>query len=88
MQNTAQHIADYETTAGAGRAALVQRNGRQPGDPKKAAAAIIKAVTAENPPRHLLLGADAILHVGRKLSALQTEIAEWAPLSLSTGVDG
>ncbi len=87
MQHTAQHITDYEATAGAGRAALVTRNGRQPGDPRKAAIAIVKAVEAESPPLHLLLGADALLHVGRKLGALQAEIAEWAPLSLSTAAD-
>lgn len=49
-------IAQYEKTAGVTRAGASTRNGNQPGDPVRAAAAIIKAVTAENPPLHLLLG--------------------------------
>jgi NAD(P)-dependent dehydrogenase (short-subunit alcohol dehydrogenase family) len=49
-------IPEYERTAGVTRAGAVTRNGNQPGDPLRAAAAIIKAVTAENPPLHLLLG--------------------------------
>jgi NAD(P)-dependent dehydrogenase (short-subunit alcohol dehydrogenase family) len=81
-------IADYEPSVGAGRASLAARNGQQVGDPKKAAVAIVTAVQAENPPLHLLLGSDALMHVGRKLGSLQAEIALWAPLSLSTNFSG
>jgi NAD(P)-dependent dehydrogenase (short-subunit alcohol dehydrogenase family) len=81
-------IADYEPSVGAGRASLAARNGQQVGDPKKAAVAIVTAVQAENPPLHLLLGSDALMHVGRKLGSLQAEIAQWAPLSLSTNFSG
>jgi NAD(P)-dependent dehydrogenase (short-subunit alcohol dehydrogenase family) len=77
-------IADYESTAGAFRKSLAQRNGRQPGDPKKGAAAIIAAVHASDPPLHLLLGPDALRLVGEKLGALQAEILKWAPLSATT----
>jgi NAD(P)-dependent dehydrogenase (short-subunit alcohol dehydrogenase family) len=77
-------IADYEATAGAFRKSLAQRNGRQPGDPKKGAAAIVAAVHASDPPLHLLLGPDALRLVGEKLGALQAEILKWAPLSATT----
>lgn len=84
MHHTAGVIDDYADSAGVGRTGLAARNGRQMGDPKKAATAILAAVGAERPPLHLLLGPDAILHVGRKLGALQSEIAEWAPVSVGT----
>jgi NAD(P)-dependent dehydrogenase (short-subunit alcohol dehydrogenase family) len=77
-------IADYESTAGAFRKSLAQRNGRQPGDPKKAAEAIIAAVESADPPLHLLLGPDALRFVGEKLGALQAEILKWAPVSAAT----
>ena len=77
-------IADYEATAGAFRKSLAQRNGRQPGDPGKAAGAIIAVVEAAEPPLHLLLGPDALRFVGEKLGALQAEILRWAPVSAAT----
>jgi NAD(P)-dependent dehydrogenase (short-subunit alcohol dehydrogenase family) len=77
-------IADYESTAGAFRKSLAQRNGRQPGDPRKGAEAIIAAVESADPPLHLLLGPDALRFVGEKLGALQTEILRWAPVSAAT----
>lgn len=80
-------IADYESTAGAFRQSLVQRNGKQGGDPRKAAAAIILATEAEQPPLHLLLGPDALRFVGEKLGALQSEMAKWALVSASTNFD-
>jgi len=78
-------IADYEQSAGVFRRALADRNGKQPGDPRKAADAILKAVGSEHPPLHLLLGEDALRNVGHKLGALQAEILEWAPVSVATG---
>jgi NAD(P)-dependent dehydrogenase (short-subunit alcohol dehydrogenase family) len=80
-------IADYESTAGAFRKSLAQRNGRQPGDPRKGAEAIIAAVESADPPLHLLLGPDALRFVGEKLGALQAEILKWAPVSAATNFD-
>jgi NAD(P)-dependent dehydrogenase (short-subunit alcohol dehydrogenase family) len=77
-------IADYEATAGAFRKSLAHRNGRQAGDPQKAAEAIITAVASADPPLHLLLGPDALRFVGEKLGALQAEILKWAPVSAAT----
>jgi len=53
---SAQQIDDYAATAGIQRAQLRAISGRQPGDPVRAAHAIIKAVQSAPPPRHLLLG--------------------------------
>ena len=49
-------IEDYAETAGANQEAIRGYSGNQPGDPVRAARAIVKAVEAENPPKNLLLG--------------------------------
>jgi len=54
-----QQIDDYSATAGKVRAALRTSTGQEPGDPVRAAKAIVKAVASGQPPYHLLLGNDA-----------------------------
>lgn len=87
MSFTAREIADYEATAHEARRVFADHAGDEPGDPVKAALAIVHIAEAEEPPLHLLLGADALFYVGRKLGAFHAEIARWAPLSLSTAFD-
>ena len=59
-------------------------NGNQPGDPEKAALALIELAKMENPPIHLVLGSDAFQIAGNKLQELQSEIADYKSLSTST----
>jgi NAD(P)-dependent dehydrogenase (short-subunit alcohol dehydrogenase family) len=87
LGHAARTIDDYEATAGNSRRILAEHGGHEPGDPHKAALAILKAVDAEKPPLHLLLGPDALLHVGEKLGALIEEIGRWAVVSATTGFD-
>lgn len=67
---------------------LYGQDGRQPGDPAKAAEAMIAAIDAEKPPLRLLLGADAYALWEAKLAARQAEFAAWRPIGESTGFDG
>jgi hypothetical protein len=53
---------------------LEAMNGRQPGDPAKAAGAIIAAVAAKNPPLRLVLGKYAIDKARRKLGSAAREL--------------
>lgn len=76
-------IADYADTAGARRGAIQGYSGQQPGDPVRAAQAIIAAVEAQNPPLHLLLGKVALDAVAAKLAAFTDELGQWRDLSLS-----
>ena len=87
LAHAARTIDDYEATAGNSRRILAEHGGHEPGDPRKAASAILKAVDAEHPPLHLPLGPDALLHVGEKLGALIEEIGRWAVVSATTGFD-
>jgi len=84
MVHVEHTIGDYDNTAGAFRRGLAARNGRQPGDPHKAAQAIIQVVDAPQPPLRLLLGHDALEYVGQKLGSLQAELLKWAPVSSGT----
>jgi len=54
-----QQIPAYQATAGRVRLAIRAASGHQPGDPVRAAQAILKAVASLKPPHHLLLGKDA-----------------------------
>ena len=67
---------------------LYGQDGRQPGDPVKAAQAMIAATEAEAPPLRLLLGADAYGMWEAKLTARQAEFAAWRPIGEATGFDG
>ena len=72
-----RRISDYDGTAGKMRTYYVEQDGKQPGDPQKAVAAIVKAVEAEQPPLHLLLGANTLPRVRAKIEALQKDVAAW-----------
>jgi NAD(P)-dependent dehydrogenase (short-subunit alcohol dehydrogenase family) len=77
-------IADYDETAGKIRKMHDTTNGKQPGDPAKAADAIIAAVEDIEPPELLLLGSDAATLVAAAVDRQRAEIEKWAKLSVST----
>ncbi len=84
MIRTDRSIADYDSLFDPIRRAREEKSGKQVGDPRKAAAAVLALVEAENPPVHLLLGADALALVRDKLKSLSAEIDAWEDLTLST----
>jgi NAD(P)-dependent dehydrogenase (short-subunit alcohol dehydrogenase family) len=70
-----RQIDDYKATAGKARAAVRANSGQQPGDPVRAARAIIAAVAEGQPPHHLLLGNDAFDGAMAKLDHLRQDFA-------------
>lgn len=84
MTRTPRAIADYDAIFDPIRRAREEKNGRQPGDPVKAARAMLAVIDAERPPAHLLLGSDALGLVRGKLSALEDEIRAWEAVTVST----
>ncbi|MEO7215396.1 SDR family NAD(P)-dependent oxidoreductase [Mucilaginibacter sp.] len=71
--NMAKHpIADYSAVRDI-HTKYLQMDGKQNGDPEKAAAAIIDVVQMENPPLYLLLGEDAYDRAMAKLEKLERE---------------
>ncbi len=69
-----------------GKVAAMQRNynGRQPGDPARAAQAIIAVAAADNPPLRLVLGRDAFARAERTDEARLAELRAWRDMSSST----
>ncbi|WP_405622371.1 oxidoreductase [Streptomyces sp. NBC_00076] len=83
MRQSATHIDDYADTAGTRRKSTLDSYGRQPGDPERAAAAIIEAVLSENPPLRLLLGRAALDVAMSRLDTLKTHFTAWRDVTLS-----
>lgn len=78
-----QRIEDYAPTAGATRQQIRLIGGREPGDPARAATAIIKAVESPTPPLRLLLGRDALQDARAKLELLRRDFDNWAETTSS-----
>ena len=87
LTQSAQPIADYAGTAGKRRKEHDTVHGTQPGDPAKAAAALITAVESDEPPYMLLLGDDASDGFRAALDNLRTEVDVWESVSRNTGFD-
>jgi NAD(P)-dependent dehydrogenase (short-subunit alcohol dehydrogenase family) len=84
MDRTPRSIADYDAVMDPLRAARQAKSGHQPGDPAKAAQALLTLIDAETPPTRLFLGADALGLVDQKLEAMKEERDRWDALSRST----
>jgi short-subunit dehydrogenase len=74
-------IADYAETAGKNKGDIRGFSGNQPGDPVRAAKAMIQVVETENPPLRLLLGAAALKGARIKLEELKHDFDTWAEVS-------
>jgi len=70
-------IADYAQTAGQNLENIRGYSGKQPGDPVRAAAAIIAAVESPDPPLRLLLGKAALKGARGKLDMLKKDFDAW-----------
>ena len=63
-------LPDYETTVGKTRDYFKTQGGKQPGDPRRAVEAVVEAISAPEPPQHLVLGRTA-------LKRLRAHLDEW-----------
>ncbi|GGA66993.1 short-chain dehydrogenase/reductase [Edaphobacter acidisoli] len=72
-----RQIPDYDKTAGNARRYFEEQDGKQPGDPVRAALAMIEVVESANPPLHLLLGAVALKRLRAKLDLMRQETDAW-----------
>ncbi|MFE2917412.1 oxidoreductase [Kitasatospora indigofera] len=77
----------YRETVGQVRELLPQSDGKQPGDPAKAAAAILTALAAERTPLRLVLGNDATDAILANADAARAELLAWEPVSRGTDFD-
>ncbi|KOQ64134.1 short-chain dehydrogenase [Stenotrophomonas maltophilia] len=84
MVRAPRSIDDYDALFDPIRNAREAKSGHQPGDPVKAAQAMLQVIDSDAPPRHLLLGSDALQLVRAKLASMAGSIDAWEQLSRST----
>ena len=84
LKQTPNRIADYADTAGTRLEGTAEGSGNQPGDPARAALAMVRITEMENPPRHLVLGAFGIDAVTTALKKRMAEVEQWRDMSLAT----
>ncbi len=80
-------MPEYAPTVGPTRDYVRGNHGTQPGDPAKAASAILAALDAPDPPLRLVLGADAIGNIRNRLGGLAAELDAWEPTGRETAID-
>jgi hypothetical protein len=82
--SASEPMPEYEDSVGGFRKALPDSDGQQPGDPARAAAAILSALASDEPPLHLLLGNDAADIVIGQLDRDRAEFTAWESTSRGT----
>jgi NAD(P)-dependent dehydrogenase (short-subunit alcohol dehydrogenase family) len=81
-------IGDYEATAGAIRRGSRDMNGKQEGDPRKLAQAVLTLAAAPKPPLRFTAGTDAVGQLEQMLAARHEEMKPWRELAVSLAHDG
>jgi NAD(P)-dependent dehydrogenase (short-subunit alcohol dehydrogenase family) len=77
-------ITDYADTVGRTRHMVETGSGTQPGDPAKAAAAILTALDAPDTPLRLPLGDDSVDAILGHLDSTRSDIRTWEKLARDT----
>lgn len=84
MMLPSKPIADYTSSKSSMDQHANSINNNQPGDPDKAAAALIQLTKEQTPPLHMFLGTDAIQAAQGKISSFSEEVSTWRHISEST----
>jgi NAD(P)-dependent dehydrogenase (short-subunit alcohol dehydrogenase family) len=86
MQFAQQLIDDYAQTAGRARARASDPHPQQPGDPAKAARAIVDVALSDAPPLRLALGTDAVGWIEKKLASVRADLDANLHVTTSTNL--
>ena len=87
LSTLSHQINDYAQTSGKIVQRLQERDGKQPNDPAKAAAAMIQVVESDNPPLRLALGKDSVNLITQKLESMKAELEAWKNVSMNTAFE-
>jgi NAD(P)-dependent dehydrogenase (short-subunit alcohol dehydrogenase family) len=82
LKQSRSQLADYQETAQARMEQMSSYSGQQPGDPVRAAQAMIAVTERPNPPRHLVLGKFGFENATAKLKARLAEIESQKDIAL------
>ncbi|MGB4400717.1 MAG: oxidoreductase [Daejeonella sp.] len=83
----ARIIPEYDAIAGEKIRLINGYSGQQPGDPVKAAKAIITIVNSDEPPLRLALGKIAVEVIRNKIRSMEKELDQWEELGANTGFE-
>ena len=84
MEKASDLISDYDATSGRFAKFLASMNGKQPGDPARAASAIVETVLSGEAPLHFPLGKYVVKKLRDKAAALTREANKWEAVAAST----
>ncbi|MDF2817569.1 MAG: short-chain dehydrogenase [Stenotrophomonas rhizophila] len=84
MVRSPRTLSDYDAVFDPIRQRRQEVSGKQLGDPRKAAQAMLALMDSEAPPAHLLLGSDALALVREKHVAALDNLVRWESLTRST----
>ena len=84
MEKASDLISDYDATSGRFAKFLASMNGKQPGDPARAASTIVETVLSGEAPLHFPLGKYVVKKLRDKASALSREADKWEAVAAST----
>ena len=84
LKQTPVRIGDYAETVGARLKATADNSGKQAGDPVRAGEAMIRLTEMDHPPRHLVLGAQGLDAVTKRLRQSLDEIEAWRDVGAAT----
>jgi NAD(P)-dependent dehydrogenase (short-subunit alcohol dehydrogenase family) len=80
-------IDAYAVSTGPTRAAVDAMDGTQPGDPRKAALALLEVLATPDPPLRLAMGNDAVDHIAAHHELLRADLTRWEKLSRSLDLE-
>ena len=83
MQRSGTSIDDYQAHVGSRLDMIAEIDGKQPGDPVRAARAFVMLANLEKPPLQLLLGAGVLATYREKLQGVVASLDEWENTTLS-----
>ncbi|MET9879139.1 oxidoreductase [Actinacidiphila glaucinigra] len=84
MVRVPRTVPDYDYLFDPIRGARQAKDGKQAGDPARAARAVLHVLNSDKPPVHLVLGSDAVRLVEEGRRRLADDLAAWSDLSIST----
>jgi NAD(P)-dependent dehydrogenase (short-subunit alcohol dehydrogenase family) len=87
LARTGVELPAYAATVGEMRALMAGANHRQPGDPKKLAAALMRLADSAEPPLRLPLGSDTLARIAEKHRFVERELEAWRAVAASTDHD-
>lgn len=83
MQRSGTRMADYAESVGSRLDMIAAIDGRQPGDPVRAAQVFVDLATMDNPPAQLVLGKGLLQSYRERLTQIQQRLQAWESVSVS-----